>query len=183
MGARPFDPLRLDVEAFAAEGAALEGAWPLADFVRIAESIPSDAPRTGEEEVRWHARGERRALRGGAHQTWLQLEAGCAAWLQCQRCLGPVRVPLEVRRRFRFVPGEDAAAELDAASEDDVLASSRALDLRELIEDELLLAMPLVPLHEVCPEPLPVATGQEVGEEKAQPFAALAGWKRSGPLN
>ena len=44
-----------------------------------------------------------------------------------------------------FVRGEDAAAELDAESDFDVLTLTRSLDLRELVEDELLLALPLVP--------------------------------------
>ena len=183
MAARPFDPLRLDIEAFAVEGAGLEGRWPLTDFPRIAESVPADAPVGDRDEVQWEVRGERNALRAGAHETWLKLSADSAVWLQCQRCLGPVRVPLSVRRRIRFVEGEDAAAELDASSEDDVLASSRAFDLRSLVEDELLLAMPLVPLHEVCPEPLPRVVEAEDAMEKANPFAALAALKRSGPVN
>jgi uncharacterized protein len=34
-----------------------------------------------------------------------------------------------------------------------VLAVSRSFDLMELVEDELLMEMPLAPRHEVCPEP------------------------------
>ena len=62
-------------------------------------------------------------------------------------------------------------------------ALTRALDLRELIEDELLLAMPLVPRHEVCPEPLPVRTDEDMPDDAPNPFAALAALKRPGPLN
>ena len=78
--------------------------------------------------------------------------------------------------------GEDAAAQLDADSEDDVLALTRALDLHELIEDELLLTLPLVPRHEVCPQPLPMVanadppSGDEA--ERPNPFAALQALKR-----
>jgi uncharacterized protein len=183
MAARPLDPMRLDVEAFAAEGTELGGRWPLSGFRRIVESIPPDAPLADGDEIRWHARGERIARPGGAPETWLDLDADGAVWLQCQRCLGPVRVPLAVRRRFRFVHGEDAAAELDASSEDDVLASSRAFDLHQLTEDELLLALPLVPLHDICPEPLRAPAAEAFEEEKANPFAALAALKRGGPVN
>ncbi len=63
-----------------------------------------------------------------------------------------------------------------------MLALTRALDLRELIEDELLLALPIVPRHEVCPVPLVApADAAELVEEKPNPFAALAALKRSGP--
>jgi uncharacterized protein len=80
--------------------------------------------------------------------------------------------------------GRPAAAELDADHEDDVLALNRSLDLRSLVEDELLLALPLVPRHDVCPEPLPLVDDDENAEpERANPFAVLAALKRGGPAN
>ncbi len=174
MTTRPFDPRRLDIERFAAEEATLEGCWPLRDLVRLAETAAA-APGL-DDEVRWHARGERRSARGEEPQTWLHLGASCRLALQCQRCLQPVATDLAVQRELRFVAGEDAATQLDAESDYDVLALSRALDLQELIEDELLLAMPLVPLHEVCPEPLPFANEED--EAAAHPFAGLAALRR-----
>ena len=180
MSPRGFDPTCLDVEAFAVEGAELSGSWPLADFDRVGESAMADAAPGDADRVAWRARGRRVAGRGGEFSTWLDLDAEATISLQCQRCLAAVRVPLAVDRKFSFVSGEDAAAAIDASSEDDVLAMTRALDLRELIEDELLLAMPLVPRHAICPEPLPVTDDDPV-EERPNPFAALAGWKRDGP--
>lgn len=180
---REIDPLRLDVAAFAKDGAEAQGTWPLSTLVRVAESVPADAAIGESEAVQWFARGESRAVRGGEPQAWLHLRADARVPLQCQRCLKAVAVPLQVDRRFLFVHGEDAAAQLDADSEDDVLALTRALDLRELVEDELLLAMPIVPRHEVCPEPLVAAADHgAVVEEAPHPFAALAALKRT-PLN
>ena len=94
-----------------------------------------------------------------------------------------MRVPLHAERRVFFVQGEDAAEALDAESEDDVLALTPALDLADLIEDELLLALPLVPRHERCPEPLaPAFVEDDAAADPADhPFAALAALKR-GPL-
>ena len=183
MTSRDFDPFRLDVAAFANEAAQLEGRWPLAQFDRLTEAAVVDALVPDGGLVAWRARGERRVLRGGDAQTWLHLNAATGLPLECQRCLTPVAVDLKVERSFLFVHGEDAAAQLDADSEDDVLPLTRALDLRELIEDELLLAMPLVPRHEVCPVPLKLATGEDVVDDKPNPFAALAALKRPGPLN
>ena len=179
MSSRGFDPTRLDVELFAAEGAELHGHWPLRGFKRICELAAEDRRPTDTDTVTWNARGERLPARGSEHATWLHLGAKTAVALQCQRCLAAVEVPLEVRRKFSFVPGEDAAAAIDATVEEDVLAMTRALDLRELIEDELLLAMPLVPRHEVCPVPLTAAVSEAI--ERPNPFAALAALKRQGP--
>lgn len=182
MKSREFDPLRLDIAAFAKEEATIEGTWPLASLERLAESVVpgsvADAP-----PVSWRLVGESRAAKGGTHEVWLHLTAQGQVELECQRCLKPVTEPLEAERSFLFVHGEEAAAALDAESEDDVLAISRALDARELIEDELLLALPIVPRHEVCPEPLAVPDEDLPAEETPHPFAALAALKKGGLPN
>ena len=182
MRSRAFDPARLDVAAFAAEGAELGGAWPLDALERMRDAAAPEAPTRATDEVRWQVRGERVAAPGGGAETWLHLDASAALDVTCQRCLQPVHVPLEVRRRILFVPGgEAAAAAADAERDEDVLPLTRALDLRELVEDELLLALPLVPVHATCPEPLPEPAAQDEGEPAPSPFAALAALKRTGP--
>ena len=180
MSPRDFDPFRLDVAAFAKAAGQLDGRWPLAQFDRLTESAVGGprAPEAGA--VDWSARGESRPMRGGESQVWLHLTAATSVPLECQRCLKPVDTALRIERSFLFVHGEDAAAQLDADSDDDVLALTRALDLRELIEDELLLAMPIVPRHDRCPEPLQAPTDDAPLEEKPNPFAALAALKRTG---
>ena len=57
MKSREFDPLRLDVAAFAKDGGALEGEWPLASLERLAEStLPGT---TGSAPaVTWRLTGE-----------------------------------------------------------------------------------------------------------------------------
>jgi uncharacterized protein len=177
---RQHDPLRLDVAAFAGEGGQLSGVWPGAALSRLAES-QSPPQDLGLAEVAWSARGERLGVAAGEAELWLSLSVQASVWLTCQRCLQPFVVPLALDRRLRFVRGEAQAEALDAESEDDVLALPRSLDLRELVEDELLLALPLVPRHQVCPQPLPMAVGADDGEpalpERPNPFAALQALK------
>jgi uncharacterized protein len=174
MSSRAYDPARLDVAAFATDAGRLEGRWPLKTLHRVVDAAAQERPLADDDAVAWSARGERRAATGGTPDAWLHLRATAALVMQCQRCLGPVDVALDVKRSFRFVHGEDAAAQIDASSEEDVLAMTRALDLRELIEDELVLAMPLVPLHDVCPIPLPIPVSANEVVERDNPFAALA---------
>lgn len=184
MKSRPLDPTRLDVAAFAKDGGTLEGSLPLASLERLAESAHPEALPSATDLASWHARGESRPVRGGEPEIWLHLGAQARVSLICQRCLAPVETHLEAERSFRFVASEDAAAQLDADSEDDVLALPRSLDVAELVEDELLLAVPIVPRHDVCPQPLPMSHGDEVEEEPApNPFAALAALKRGGSPN
>lgn len=178
---RSHDPLRLDVAALAAEGAELAGQWPLAELTRLRESTAThDGP---DEPVHWSARGEVISAVGRPDQLWLHLGAHGIAWLSCQRCLQPLAEPLQVQTSIRFMRDEAEAERLDAEVEYDVLALPRALDLRELIEDELLLALPLVPRHDRCPQPLAARAGEALpqepfdGPEAPHPFATLSALK------
>jgi uncharacterized protein len=178
MKARGFDPLRLDVAAFAEQDARLDGDWPMTDLTRLAASAAADAPPGDVDRVHWQARGEYRPVRGGPPQVWLHVQADAQIALECQRCLQPVQVAIDARRSFLFVHGEETAAALDADSEDDVLALTRALDLKELLEDELLLSLPLVARHDQCSAPAPAGAEHHVSlEEVPHPFAALAALK------
>lgn len=174
MSTAAVDPRRLELFRFAEAGGRLDGTWPAASFERLA----ADAPPVGE--VRWAARGERKPVAGGAPETWLSLEASATVRLECQRCLQAMLHPLAVVRRLRFVTDEAEAARLDEESEDDVLAlpPRGRLDLLPLVEDELILALPIVPRHDTCPDPL-VLPADAAGEASPEhPFAALAALKR-----
>lgn len=177
-------PERLDIEAFARAGAALEGEWPAERLVRWAQSQwRRDEEAFPLAAVRWALRGECRERVGAVPDVWLQVEAQAVGRLECQRCLQAVEVPLAITTRFRFVRDEAAAEAEDLEAEEDVLALSRAFDAQALIEDELLLALPLVPLHATCTPPAPLVHEPEGFEgddelERPHPFAALAALKK-----
>jgi uncharacterized protein len=171
---KDFAARRLDVKAFAEEGAHLHGQEPLGALQRL---MGETQGRGGESAVHWSARGELRNPRHVNPEIWLHLEADAILSLTCQRCLSPVDLPVSVDRSFRFVRDEDAAAAQDERSEEDVLALGRSLDLVELVEDELLMELPLAPRHEACPEPVKLAVADEDFEDasarRENPFALL----------
>lgn len=173
---------RLDVQAFAQAGAVLSGQDPLSKFERLlAETGNPGASRT----VQWEARGEMQTDASGHAQVWLHLSAQVSLPLICQRCLGPADIEVVVDRSFRFVATEAQAQAEDEEAEEDVLALGRDFSLQELIEDELLMELPVVPRHEVCPAPVKLAV-QDADFDAAQtgkpnPFAVLAGLKGGKP--
>ena len=176
MSANFKDPRHIDMARLAAEAQVLSGRWPLAGMSRLADlHLGAGLP---EVEIVWSAQGELRPVSGAEPQVWLHLQARTGLALCCQRCLGPVSTAVEVDRDFLFVADEALAAELDADSEDDVLALQRWTDLIELVEDELLLALPLVPRHEACPQPLPQLVDELDEAAEEHPFAALAALKK-----
>ncbi|MFM9915168.1 MAG: YceD family protein [Rhizobacter sp.] len=174
MSKRSADPRRLDVQAFAEAAATMGGEWPLSALVRLTEAAEGRSADDAATPATWQVRGEMRRIGAGSPQTWLHLQAQCPIALLCQRCLNPVRLDVQAKRSFLFVVDEQAAAELDETSEDDVLALTRRLDLQELVEDELLLSLPLVPKHAACPQPLTADGGDANADAPAHPFAVLA---------
>jgi uncharacterized protein len=177
---RRTDPLAAPVAALCRDGETLLGAWPLAELPRLAGSL-FVAPAAAEH-VSWQARFGQELPVGRPPQPWLELEAHAHVTLQCQRCLQALPQALALQRRFRFVASEDEAERLDAESDDEHLVLLPRLDLRALLEDELILELPLVPRHDgSCPEPLPLtAAPPPVPEARPNPFAALAALRNGG---
>lgn len=172
-----FDPRRLDVRAFVRARGELQGAWPLAGLERLRPALCASDDGALPGQVAWTVRGEELPVRGGASQAWLHLHAQADLPLACQRCLGPMTASLTIERRYQFVASEEAAQALDAEVEHEVLAITRELDLHALLEDELLLDLPLVPRHAVCPQPLPLADEASAATPEG-PFAGLAALRR-----
>ncbi len=91
--------------------------------------------------------------------------------LVCQRCLGQLIFPLSTEAEL--VLTEDACEIEHAEDETDRVLASRAMDVAQLVEDEVLLSLPMVPRHERCT----VGTIAE-RETKPSPFSGLTEWKR-----
>jgi uncharacterized protein len=170
-----FPPTHLDIKAFAHAGSSISGHDLLSNYGRLMK----EAQGLGAEMMLdWSAQGELRSDPAGAQQVWLHLTLDTRLPLTCQRCLGPVETVVATDQWYRFVDGEEAAEAQDDASEEDVLALSRDFDLAALIEDEVLLALPLIPRHETCPVAVKLAVADPdfaaASAEKRNPFAVLS---------
>ena len=136
-----------------------------------ARGLAADSP------LDWSALGEIRSAQTGEDQVWLYVTARVSMPLVCQRCMGPMDVALDVSPSFRFVATEEIALAQDEDAQEDVLVFSREFNLAALIEAELLMALPLIPRHEVCPNPVKLSAADaefdQTSLEKTNPFSAL----------
>jgi uncharacterized protein len=102
----------------------------------------------------------------------------------CQRCMNGMTINVKVLPRlFLLHPGERD----DLSESGNALVVERPIPLGTLIEDELLLAMPMIPMHsfEDCPskdltQPSEHRKTDLSGAKRANPFSALTTLKHSG---
>lgn len=100
--------------------------------------------------------------------------------LCCQRCLAEVEFSCVIDSRLLLMPQDAPESEWpeDELESDkyDAIPANRSLSLRTLVEDEVLLALPIVPRHADC---LPPGLSEaDVDENGPSPFAVLAGLKK-----
>jgi uncharacterized protein len=153
-----------DAFSFARNSGSLEGVLAVSSMERLHDLLTEIAG-----EVSWQLEGYR-AERGEA---MLHLTVSGAIPLACQRCLGAISFELDVDRLLELVPA-DADLSQDELEDDsrDYLPVEKELDVAELVEDEILLSLPVAPRHQRCG--LPGAAG---AGDRINPFAALAGLK------
>ena len=173
-----FDIQRFSIPAFTRNGLSITFNKELHFFTRLIEGA---AGSIDQSFVNMEVTGLERTSLEGAPQAWLHILAVCRVPLVCQRCLQPVEQVLSFDREFRFVDTEALAEKEDEFSEEDVLVTSPQFDLLSLIEDELLMAMPLASMHVKCPVHVKsVAMDANFADEgipKLNPFAVLANFK------
>jgi len=199
------DPHDLDLFEFARSGRQAAGLVRVSQLPRMLNEVPAEAPER-ESAFTWQAEGatqpELQDDGTEGPQPYLRLAIHGAAWLECQRCLTPYLQAFNVDATYRIVNTEAEAEEFPLDEDEvDVIVGSANFDLIDLIEEELLLSLPLVPKHNVCPEvhgslASGVAgeegdggEGDEVAQDEAEaggeparpnPFAALEALKKGG---
>ena len=154
----------VDLRKLAEARLELDGELDLASCERVADQLAARDP----DNIAYRITGGRDTQ--GWPTATIALEGRVS--LVCQRCLRPFDYRLESRSTVRLAGSEHELEGWDAEEIEAILAAG-PLDRDELIEDELLLALPYAPMHP--PEECPAGTReQEEAPAKANPFARLA---------
>ncbi len=163
-------PPSLDLARAARQTYGVEGRLPVKSLPRLSAALASDA---GEVQLALEAGLDpaRRVVVTGRMDAELEL--------QCQRCLEPVKLKVHAEPYLAWVKTDEQLADLPDGYEP-LLSADGQVALKELVSDELLLALPLVPKHEgdaACGGLRGSASAEPEGAKK-NPFAELAKLKR-----
>lgn len=160
-------PRQLDAIQFARTSGVLDGSTDVALLERVAQEC-SAVPARIDRSIAGQVDAE------GA--CWLELALAGSLMLQCQRCLEDVAVGVRSRSRFRLVPAGEEWGDQDLDDDSyEALELDGLLDVRTLIEDEVLLSLPAIALHDQCSPP---GAGADADASKPSPFAELGRLKQ-----
>lgn len=167
-------PASIDLRKAFKRGLSLTGNIPVSAMPRLATQLIDHDSEIHVDLVFRHDDFGRRIVMGHVE--------GCVS-LSCERCLEPVLIPLSDEISLAVVSSLDQAKQLDRDI-DPWLTSDEELNLNELVEEQLLLSLPLVALHNDGPCTL-ISGTREFGSatisgdsQRENPFKALAQLKR-----
>ena len=159
-------PAVLDVWRMVAAKRCFEGSVPLAAFTRLKSSLTDT-----EGEVRFSLEFGRDSM----NQAFVEVRAETELPLQCQRTLERFLQPVNVVQQLGLISSEAQEDALPEGMEPLLVAENAELRPIDLVEDELILALPVVPIN---PESsLPGAVWPADEDDKPNPFSALAALK------
>lgn len=177
-------PLLIDNIAFAKRNESVSGTLRLADCVRLTDLLQSQRPEPLSADflsdndpavnvIDYALSGETNAV--GQHYLHLVLNASLTTY--CQRCLE--LMPLKLNLNFHYLISDKGFNDLEVdyvedSDDFDVQEASQAMDLHALIEDEIIMATPIAPVHENNCVKAPMQSG-----DKPNPFAVLKGLIKS----
>ncbi len=157
------EPLRL-----AKAGRSMHGRLALTQMQRLKQSLQS---AQGDADVELHFGVDE----NGVHYVRGLVRADLE--LVCQRCLQPISLHVDAELVLGIVASEREAGRLPGEYEPLLVGEDGLIRLSDLVEDELLLALPIVAMHpegECAPAARPVAEPEAGEENEAQsPFAVL----------
>ena len=169
-------PESVDAWRMVASGRIFQGRVPLARLLRLQPSLADDA---GECIYRVEFGRDEFGV------AFCDIQAEAALPLICQRTLDRFELPVQVSQRLGLLRDEREEAGLPPGYEPVLLPEDGRLDAAELIEDELILAIPVVPVkpgsEAVDAHWVDAGAEEEPEEARPNPFAALSALKSDKP--
>lgn len=174
-------PASMDARKVFRQQMRIEGFLPLLSLQRLLTLLVDDNGSVNAV-LTFGVDEERRKRIGGTVQARVNV--------QCQRCLEPLELQLSEPVNLALVSTEEKARQLPA-SIDPWLSDEETLALADIVEEQLILCMPIVNMHQNCEAaPVPVAAkkdnksgkvagADEATEHKPNPFAILASLKKT----
>lgn len=159
-------PDHLDPWRFADLAKRVSGSYLLGDLPRLCECL-ADSQGNVNFDLEFSRDRQHRACLHGTVQATLILE--------CQRCLETMLLPVKSELALAFVQGLDEAEMLPAELDPQLVENGR-VEFRGLIEDEILIALPQVPMHPL--DECVSGKGEVHDAVRENPFAVLAALKR-----
>ncbi len=160
-------PVQVDAFRFAENTARLEGALFIKDMQRLAPSLYTS---DGETQVQMEFGVDKQ----GIH--FLRGQFSACVTLQCQRCLESLSFEVAGNFLSGIVRTEEEADQLPKGY-DPLIAKEGMLTLQDIFEDELIVSLPIVPMHsmEDCKVTLPlkIETDEKVEASKENPFKVI----------
>lgn len=154
---------------FAKRQQVLEGDIALPEVVRLQAVLAEGAQADNNSKIHFKLAGHSQHYQLPS----LHLDIKASLTMICQRCLEQMQVPITLH--FNYVVSAEESATLDDSDEVDWVEQSDAMDISALIEDELLIALPIAPIHAPQCKQLNLESG-----EKPNPFSVLKALKKDG---
>ncbi|MFC0048418.1 23S rRNA accumulation protein YceD [Rheinheimera tilapiae] len=167
-------PVTIDPYRTAQKRSSFDGILQLQNLTRLSEQLSNT---DGDVAVIVHCGNDEQGL------VYIEGEAQCTVQVRCERCGD--EMTLNINSSFAYTPvkGDDSAQE-EIPQRYDVIETDEhgEVNLRQLVEDELILALPLFPMHDEgqCdPNKVQMSWGEiEPEPEKPNPFAILQELKK-----
>jgi len=180
-------PEYIDLWDFVHNGRELRGVMPVRKFPRLLEGLPEQPLVESMQDLRADGKGavwfEIQGYTKVGQRSGLRLKVQARIDLVCQRCLDIMCLDVLEQAEFDVVTQAQMdqmdQEELDP-DEPEMLVGSRQFDLFELIEDQLILAVPYVPKHDNCGKQQGASSDRSVNDmdpeqvdAKRNPFEVL----------
>ena len=157
----------IDAFEFARTGRVLDGTISLVEFPRLLDMLHEFE---GELHVRIEGQTDEE------RKSWLLVAGSGVVVLKCQRCLERLGFPVVIHSRLQLRVGDVTEIAWSEALDDDaydIIPASQPLAVKDLVEDEVILLLPVSPMHDVC-----VLPKSGANDQKPSPFAVLAKLKK-----